>query len=241
MPRPKGYYLPDGTKVPGTTTITNRFKDSGGLIHWAWQQGVDGINYRDTSASAADAGTLAHAMAEAYIKGEKEAVTVLDYTDEQVELATTGFAGFRRWMRQTKVSIIDQEMSLVCPEYEYGGTPDAVGIIDGELVLLDWKTSSGVYIEMLVQLAAYVNLIENGVLNRAKGDTDPAIPYQDLIGQDESITSPRITEAHLLRFGKHDGSFHHHVWPRPTIDKAWDYFTHIRAAYDGQKWLKKVV
>jgi len=36
MPTPaKGYRLKDGTRVPGTTTITGRFKDSGGLIHWA--------------------------------------------------------------------------------------------------------------------------------------------------------------------------------------------------------------
>jgi len=36
MPTPrKGYYTDAGKRVPGVTTIIGRFKDSGGLIHWA--------------------------------------------------------------------------------------------------------------------------------------------------------------------------------------------------------------
>ena len=36
---PTGIYkLKDGTLVPGTTTIMGAFKDSGGLVHWAWEQ-----------------------------------------------------------------------------------------------------------------------------------------------------------------------------------------------------------
>ena len=38
MPSPKsGYYNAKGERVPGTTTIISRFKDSGALIHWANQ------------------------------------------------------------------------------------------------------------------------------------------------------------------------------------------------------------
>ena len=40
MGRPTlGYRLKDGTKVPGVTTIIGRFKDSGGLLWWAFEQG----------------------------------------------------------------------------------------------------------------------------------------------------------------------------------------------------------
>lgn len=36
MPTPKsGYYTKAGVRVPGVTTVIGRFKDSGGLIHWA--------------------------------------------------------------------------------------------------------------------------------------------------------------------------------------------------------------
>lgn len=38
MPTPaKGYYNAKGQRIPGTTTIIGRFKDSGALIHWANQ------------------------------------------------------------------------------------------------------------------------------------------------------------------------------------------------------------
>jgi hypothetical protein len=34
-----GYHNKDGQRVPGTTTIIGRFKDSGGLMYWAKDQG----------------------------------------------------------------------------------------------------------------------------------------------------------------------------------------------------------
>ena len=40
MARPKGgYRLKSGESVPGVTTIIGRFKDSGGLLWWAFEQG----------------------------------------------------------------------------------------------------------------------------------------------------------------------------------------------------------
>ena len=65
MARPTEGYKIDGEKVPGVTTITGRFKESGGLIYWAWQQGKDGKDFRDTKQKAADAGRVAHGMIEA--------------------------------------------------------------------------------------------------------------------------------------------------------------------------------
>jgi len=65
---PTGIYkLKDGTLVPGTTTIIGAFKDSGGLVHWAWQQGKAGLDYRNTRDKAAERGTNVHDLAECYI------------------------------------------------------------------------------------------------------------------------------------------------------------------------------
>lgn len=63
------YRLKDGTRVPSVTTIISRFKESGGLVHWAWQLGIDGKDYRKVRDEAADAGTLAHALLECDHKG----------------------------------------------------------------------------------------------------------------------------------------------------------------------------
>ena len=69
-PRP-GYYLADGSHVPSVTTIIGRFKESGGLIHWAWALGKEGKDYREVRDKAADAGTMAHDAVEAWVHGKR--------------------------------------------------------------------------------------------------------------------------------------------------------------------------
>lgn len=66
-------YLIDGKRVPSVTTVISRFKESGALMYWCWDQGRQGLDYRQTRDAAADAGTIAHAMVEAFIRnGEGE-------------------------------------------------------------------------------------------------------------------------------------------------------------------------
>lgn len=78
MPTPtKGYFLKSGERIPGTTTIIGRFKDSAGLIPWAWKRGRDFPDepLYGTRDKAAELGTIVHDMAEAYIwalKNESE-------------------------------------------------------------------------------------------------------------------------------------------------------------------------
>ena len=68
MPTPRKGYFVNGTKVPSVTQIVSRFKDSGALMYWAWEQGKEGKDFRDTSQRAADAGTLSHRMVECDLK-----------------------------------------------------------------------------------------------------------------------------------------------------------------------------
>ena len=71
MPTPrKGYFLKDGTKVPGTTTIIGRFKESGALIAWAYKRGKDGLELYDSRDKAAEIGTIIHGLVERFLKGE---------------------------------------------------------------------------------------------------------------------------------------------------------------------------
>jgi hypothetical protein len=71
MPTPlKGYRNSKGEKVPGTTTIIGRFKESGGLIQWAYNRGKDGLELYESRDKAAELGTIVHSMVEAYIRGE---------------------------------------------------------------------------------------------------------------------------------------------------------------------------
>lgn len=221
MPTPKsGYVLKDGTKVPGTTTVIGRFKDSGGLLHWAFRQGKEGKErLYDEAEKAAGIGTVAHSMVEMHVKGttaeaiEKHAKDVL-HSQEEINAALSAFKAYLSWEKNFKVIVIEQEILLVSEKYRYGGTPDAIGLIDNQLVLLDWKTSNSVYTDHLIQLAAYGNLW---------AENNP----------DRPITGG----FHLLRFAKEHGDFAHHYFP--NLDNAWRQFLLFREAFDIDKELKK--
>lgn len=221
MAHPKGgYRLADGTRVPGTTTIIGRFKDSGALLWWAFEQGKAAqrgeINsLYDKRDQAADAGTLAHSMVEAFIKGAPP--PALDgLNPETVALARQSFKNFRAWWDQTSIEIIHQETQLVSEKYRFGGCPDAVGRQGKKLVLLDWKTSNGVYPDYIIQLAAYIALWNEN------------FPGEKIMGG-----------AHLCRFSKEHGDFSHHYFK--DVKPAWRSFRLMRELYEIDKALKKRV
>jgi hypothetical protein len=221
MPTPKrGYFLKDGTKIPGTTSIIGRFKDSGGLLHWAFRQGKEGKErLYDEAEKAADIGTCAHGMVEMHIHGKTPDEINAWANDtladpDALAKARGAYGAYLAWAKNFKVKIIEQEIQLVSEKYRYGGTPDAIGLIDSQLVLLDWKTSNSVYADYLIQLAAYRRLWE---------ENNPSKP---------------ITGGfHLLRFAKEHGDFAHHYFP--NLDNAWRQFLLFREAFEIDKELKK--
>ena len=100
--------------------------------------------------SAADVGTRLHAWAEAWGKGESPEV------DEDIRPWAASL--YRGFFEMFKPNVIDTEFmvyhkgeGIILP---YGGTMDLLCEIDGELWLIDYKTSKGVYPETALQLAA---------------------------------------------------------------------------------------
>lgn len=229
------YKLPDGTRGPAVTTVLSPFKDAGGLMHWAWTQGMEGKDFRAERDAAACAGTLTHHMIEEHIHqrppedslpGAHDLHVTLSRYREMLDLARKGFGAFKDWASYTKLSVVATEVSLVCPEYAFGGTPDAVGEAAGELALLDWKSSNAIYSDYLVQVSAYRHLWERGRLLTA---TDPP----------PARLGEPVKSLHLLRVGKEWGDFHHHCWPMAVLDKGFEMFRLLRQAYDLKKVLDK--
>lgn len=230
MPTPsQGYWL-DGARLPGTTTIIGRFKESGGLLQWAFKQGQSGkASLYEERDKAADIGTLAHKMVEVQIGNDFTGVgdppdAVLEgVDDDSAQKARNAFQMYRLWASMNKMKLLSdyQELQLVSPEYRFGGTPDAIGEINGEVVLLDWKTSNSVYQDYLIQLAAYQHLINDGVLM----DTGKALSIKVGAG------------AHLLRFAKEYPDFGHHYFG--DLSEAWRQFQLFREAYEIDKTLKR--
>jgi hypothetical protein len=221
MPTPKaGYRAKDGGVIPGTTTVIGRFKETGGLMHWAFKQGQSGANHLyEKAEEAADIGTCAHGMVEMHINGVPMAEIELYAEDTLIDSgmcakAHLSFKAYLAWAKNFDVSIIEQEILLVSEKYRYGGTPDAIGLIDNQLVLLDWKTSNSVYSDYLIQLAAYGNL------------------------WDENNPDRPITGGyHLLRFSKETGDFAHHYYA--DLSDEWEQFKDFRRCYERDKAIKK--
>lgn len=220
MARPSSGYEIDGEKVPGVTTITGRFKDSGGLIYWAWQQGKDGKDFRDTKQKAADAGTVAHGMVEADWHGKTFDSST--YPDDVRAKADHAFLAYLEWKNRVNLKVIKPELTLLSKIHKFGGTLDALFVGD-KLVLGDWKTSNGIYPDMLVQVAGGYSLL-----------WQEHYPDQPLHG------------VEIIRFSKPDKAddpitFTDHFWSAEIIPIAQAQFLRFREAYEVDKRLKKLV
>lgn len=147
MPTPRaGYKLADGTRVPGVTTVLSRWKESGGLLQWAFKQGQSGARslYEERD-KAADIGTLAHAMVECRLTKREPEEALQSAPDEFKPKARQAYVSFETWMANQRAEIISAETPLVSEVHRFGGTPDFVmRMPDGRLALGDIKTSNGI-------------------------------------------------------------------------------------------------
>jgi hypothetical protein len=240
MPTPKqGYRLKDGSKVPGTTTIIGRFKESGALIRWAYNRGKDGLDLYESRDKAAELGTIVHSMVEKYIHIDSaldDASWSVDsvrhhlidtrylewmqeylepLSEEESSAVLSAFSAFVEWYISNNFTVISQEEELVSEEHRFGGTPDAVARDQhGRIVLLDWKTSSGIYVDHLAQLGAY-----------------------RILWDENHPDTPLTGGSHLCRFAKANGDFAHHYFP--DLDQATKFFLLLRDAYDLDQNLKR--
>lgn len=103
---------------------------------------------------AANIGTLVHDWAERYIKAKIDKGPLPDMP--MAKPVVRGVNAFVKWDRDNEVTYLFSEKIVYSIEHHYIGTFDVGAIIKGEHVLLDFKTSSGIYDEHRVQAAGYV-------------------------------------------------------------------------------------
>jgi hypothetical protein len=224
MPTPtKGYFNAAGKRVPGTTTIIGRFKNATPLMWWANSEGLEGRKLYEKRDQAAEIGTVAHNMVEMHINGEtrthiKEYLYSHGLSNSMEEGAWNAYRQFVEWSKQTNIEFITkyQEVQLVSESYQFGGTPDAIGIINGKRCLLDWKTSNGIYSDYLVQVAAY-----------------------KLLWEENNPDEPIDGGVHIARFSKEYADYEHRYFG--DVTEGLKLFTLYREAYEIDKRLNKRV
>jgi hypothetical protein len=195
------YYLKDGkTQVAGVTTIIGMIGNPA-LIHWAWELGCKGEDYRKIRDKAGSIGTITHYLIEKHLKGEKPDLS--EFSPANVDKAENAFLAFLDFEKSHKLKPIKQEFPLVSEKYGFGGTIDLYAELDDVSCLIDFKTSSGLWPSMRVQVAAYEELLkENGY---------------------------KVDGVHLLRIDKETGEFSHH--PLKDLSLEWKLFVKLTEAY----------
>lgn len=222
--RPPAYYLAKGTRVASVTTITGARKSGAEPLQvWyynsGYEDGVEGVppDPKRRLTQAANAGSLAHHMVENVIHGRDEMEGVPEVPFATLQQAKQGLTAFQDWSRVMQVEYVLTETPMVSEKYAYGGTPDAIGHVDGKLALLDWKTGNRVYADAIIQMAAYRHL------------------WLEVHAEKHGP----IEANYLLRFGKEHGDYHVHAYPDSVMELGWEAFLHLRELYQLDKDLGK--
>jgi len=201
------YKLNDGTIVPGVTTVLNLLAKPA-LIYWAWDLGRQGIDFRKARDKAGDIGTIAHEMIETDIKGGK--FDPSEYAPNLVEKAENAYLAWLQWQDNFELTTLGSEIQLVSEKYKFGGTLDwIVKNKDGQIWLIDFKSSKDIYDEMHYQIAAYEQL------------------------WNENHPDQTISQCHILRLGKENGTFSHQKFN--DLAKEWSIFHHLLSIWQLKK------
>lgn len=159
---------------------------------------------------AADHGTLLHKWMEAFLKGQNPEPLKNPALKKSAEQ-------FLEWMERHKVIIKSAERMVYSKAYNYVGTVDDLGSIEIDGVkyslILDLKTSSGIYDSHLLQIAAY-----RGCL------------------QEEFGIAP---ERGAIVCCKKDGTLEYRVWSADDMDRAYNAFIGALAIHRWQKSMKR--
>lgn len=97
---------------------------------------------------AADKGTFTHSWVDEFIKDKAPAMPINEELRKSVE-------AFLSWRNAHDVEFLHSEVKVYSKKYNYAGTCDFIARVNGELIIGDLKTSSGIYNEMGYQVAAY--------------------------------------------------------------------------------------
>ena len=214
---PKPYYSPNGKRVPSVTTILD-IVNKPYLVKWANNMGLQGINIADNKDHITGIGTLLHARIEGVLNNEE--VDDSMFSETQKEIADKCFTKFALWHSEHRIETIATELSMA--SYQYGGTMDAILIVDGKPTILDWKTSKQIDPEYFAQLAAYNQLVKQNILGEDIGDI------------------PTIEQVAVLDVPKEGNDWEYSVVnvKSETFANAINYFEFARKLYEAKKKLK---
>lgn len=204
------YYLNTGDSVVGVTTALSILAKPA-LVAWSNKLGLQGIDSNKVKNQAGDVGTITHLLIMAHLT--KTEIDLTEYSQQDIATAQACLKSYLEWEKSHQVEPLIVEKPLVSDIYGYGGTPDCLAKVNGELELIDFKTSNAIWNDYYYQLSAYRQLcIEQG--------------YKDL------------KRARILRFAKDDsGEFEDRLITK--FDHEFELFLHCLSIWNLLKVMKR--
>ena len=156
------YETPDGKLYPSITTVLST-RNKKGLFEWRKKVGDEVANY--VARTSANRGTAVHHMCEDYLNNFP-----VDWPDKWKEhekkfLPYCLFKQLKKSVLEKIDNIRSQECALFSHKYRVAGRVDCIAEYDGELSIIDFKTSTkertDEYNEnYYIQAAAYAEMFE---------------------------------------------------------------------------------
>lgn len=147
MPKKQNQYSLGGKKIPSVTTILSVISKPA-LHYWYGKHGTK--ECQRLLKEAGEYGDMVHTMVQNFLEGQSQKVN-----QEQKMILKNLKSVTKGWQWQ------EFEVVLLNEEHGYGGTCDAIATINGRRALIDFKTSSGVWPEFSLQMAAYRACLED--------------------------------------------------------------------------------
>jgi hypothetical protein len=170
--------------------------------------------FQKASDEAAGIGSIVHDYAyltETGRAGEALQMLVMYYNSPNWPKISNGVNKFSAWKEENTDELIDSEQIVASVGHAFGGKFDRLARRDGVLVLSDFKTSNGIYLEQFIQLAAY------------------RLAIKEWLGLDVGMLE-------ILRFGKEDGEVHTLLIDKPEeIKLLTDQAIRCRETYQFRK------
>lgn len=157
-----GKYIYNGIRVPRVTTILEFCSGNREyLMKWAAKLGS---NYVGQKQKTLNTGTKVHETIAEYLTSGTT-YTLKKTPPSMREEVYKSVNNFMAWYNHVtidlgwSVEIFASEIPLICPWF--GGTADAILIINGRKFVVDFKSSKRISIEYFIQVSAYKWVIDN--------------------------------------------------------------------------------
>lgn len=245
-----------GKRVPSVTTILSSYKESDGLVRWAYNLGREGKDFETERQGAANVGKMAHAMIDGWIKtGELQLPLMFEDSEVSEELTAPAvfppFDTLEGALPPPTPPSPKTRLQLALTAFNAFRTwldGQKITLIASEVGAIDDTRRFGGTLDAIGQTPSGDHIMldwKSG--NDVYPEVIPQVGAYAHLWESGRLLEPLKVERksiiglHVIRLGKEYGDFHHHYVPYSGLLLGKKAFFHCLDLYNIRKELKKLV